>query len=188
MKPEPHPQLADIARQLTDTERRLQALATEAGPDRWRQRPAPGAWSPSECVQHLIATIDAFLPLIDARLDAAPPPTPRFDGVYRTGVFGRLLLWVVEPPYRVRARTSKVFVPDDSRPMATDLADFAARHEAIRERLARAEGYPLDRLTIVSPFDRRVSYSLFTTFRIVPTHERRHLWQAEQALQRMTAR
>jgi hypothetical protein len=48
--------------------------------------------------------------------------------------------------------------------------------------MRNAAGYRLDAIRIASPFVRRTRYSLYTTFCIVPSHERRHLWQAEQTL------
>lgn len=180
-----HPQLLGIVRQLDATAGRAEALATRAGSGRWQTRPSPGQWAPSECVQHLITTIDAFLPLFDASLDAADRPEVPCARTFRPGLFGRALLWVIEPPYRMRAKTTDAFVPPTSRTSDVDLAEFADRHDALRRRMERADGYPLDRLTIVSPFDARVSYSLFTTFCIVPTHERRHLWQGERAVDQM---
>jgi hypothetical protein len=35
---------------------------------------------------------------------------------------------------------------------------------------------------MISPFDSRVRYNLFSAFRIIAAHQRRHLWQAEQAI------
>lgn len=180
-----HPQLLDIERQLDATARRAELLAARAGPDRWQARPLPTQWSPSECVQHLGTTIDAFLPLIDAALESADRPEAPVTRTFRPNLFGRVLLWVIEPPYRIRTKTGDAFVPPATRTSEVDLAELAERHRALRQRLVRADGHPLDRLTIVSPFDARVRYSLFTTFCIVPAHERRHLWQGERAIDQM---
>ena len=35
---------------------------------------------------------------------------------------------------------------------------------------------------VISPFDKRVKYNMYSAFRILIAHERRHLWQAEQAV------
>ena len=180
-----HPQLLAIDGELQATIRRARALADRAGPARWQRQPSPGQWAPSECVQHLIATIDAFLPLVDAALDAAPPREAPVIRRFAPGLLGRALLWVIEPPYRIRTKTSAAFVPPATRTPEVDLSELTHRHTALSARLARADGHFLDRLTIVSPFDARVRYSLFTAFRLLPTHERRHLWQAERALDQM---
>jgi hypothetical protein len=44
-----------------------------------------------------------------------------------------------------------------------------------------AEGLPLHRVKIVSPFNARVRYNLFSALSILPRHQHRHLWQAELA-------
>lgn len=183
-----HPQLPTLHHALDDTERRAHALAARAGHDRWMQSPAPGRWSPSECVQHLVATIDAFVPLVDEALTRAERPTPPAVGPYRPDLMGRVLLWVIEPPYRIATKTSERFVPAAARTADLDLAELVARHEVWHARMRRANGYPLDAIHIASPFMRHVRYSLYTTFCLVPTHERRHLWQAEQTLARLARR
>lgn len=48
--------------------------------------------------------------------------------------------------------------------------------------LRAAEGLNLSERKIRSPFDSRVRYNVFSMFRILEMHERRHLWQAEQAV------
>ena len=54
--------------------------------------------------------------------------------------------------------------------------------------LARAaRGIDLGRLRIISPFDKRVRHNLYSAFRIVAAHQRRHLWQAEQAVAQLRA-
>lgn len=177
-----HPQLPALHHALDETERRAHVLAARAGHDRWMQRPAPARWSPSECVQHLVATIDAFVPLVDAALMRAERPMPPAVGPYHPDLMGRVLLWAMEPPYRIATKTGQRFVPVAARAPDQDLADLVARHEAWRARMRRASGYRLDAIRVASPFMRHVRYSLFTTFSLVPVHERRHLWQAEQTL------
>ena len=55
------------------------------------------------------------------------------------------------------------------------------RHELLA--LAReADGLPIDRVKIASPFNTRLRYNVFSAFSILPRHQHRHLWQAEQHL------
>ena len=49
--------------------------------------------------------------------------------------------------------------------------------------LAReADGLPIHRVKIASPFNTRFYYNLFSALSILPRHQHRHLWQAEQVL------
>jgi hypothetical protein len=50
--------------------------------------------------------------------------------------------------------------------------------------LAReADSLAIDRVKIASPFNPRFRYNLFSALSILPRHQHRHLWQAEQNLQ-----
>ena len=53
-------------------------------------------------------------------------------------------------------------------------------------RIDRAEGLPLEQLRIASPFNARLKYNLYSAFRLLPVHQRRHLWQAEQVRAQLT--
>jgi len=46
-----------------------------------------------------------------------------------------------------------------------------------------ADGLPVDRIRIASPFDARLKYSLYAALTILPRHQHRHLWQAERVLE-----
>jgi hypothetical protein len=43
-----------------------------------------------------------------------------------------------------------------------------------------ADDLPLSRLWISSPFNRRIRYNVYAGLTILPRHQHRHLWQAEQ--------
>jgi hypothetical protein len=48
-----------------------------------------------------------------------------------------------------------------------------------------ADGLALGRIRITSPFDSRLRYNLFSCLTILPRHQQRHIWQAEQVLERL---
>jgi hypothetical protein len=60
--------------------------------------------------------------------------------------------------------------------------EFLEQQARLVAALRAAEGLDLTRAKIASPFDRRVKYNIFAAFRIVETHERRHVLQAERAV------
>ena len=63
------------------------------------------------------------------------------------------------------------------------LREFGAAQQEVQRLLRLAEGKAIDRTIIVSPVDNRAKYDLYSTFRIIAAHERRHLWQAERVLE-----
>jgi hypothetical protein len=98
----------------------------------------------------------------------------------RRDLLGWLLAKWLEPPYRMRSKTTAAFVPVWIEPMADVLERFDYLQGELLVRLDRAQGLPLERLRVVSPFNAKVKYNLYSAFRLIPVHQRRHLWQAEQ--------
>ena len=62
------------------------------------------------------------------------------------------------------------------------LAEFAQVNEQIARQLEASRGFALDRAKMVSPFAKGMQYNLYSAFVLIPTHNRRHLWQATRAL------
>lgn len=175
-----HPQLAAIATEFGAALERLRALGTLPA-ERWTARPAPGRWSVAECIAHLNLTSRAFLPLLEeglARAARLGEPPPRR---YRRDLAGWLLWRTLPPPARIRFKTTAPFLPESLQPAAQLIADFVALQAAQVALLRSADGLPLDRIRVTSPFSSRVRYNLYSCFSILPRHQQRHLWQAEQA-------
>lgn len=178
--PRLHPQLRAIEQELavvTTRAARLVDQTTEAG---FRRAPHPGHWSIGECLVHLSLTTRAYLPLIDDALQIGRLIASRQPNRYRRDFFGWLLCHISEPPYRLKASTRPRFVPATIGSRAEVLTEFVSLQQELTVRVHRAEGLELGRLRIVSPFDGRLEYSLYSAFRIIPAHQRRHLWQGSQ--------
>lgn len=144
-----------------------------------RLRPSQRGWSALECVAHLNATSDAFLPVLSAgisRAPASPSAAPM-----RLELMARVFLWYLNPPYRIGTRTPGRFEPAPIVEAVRVFDDFELRQARVEVLLRQAQGRRLDQVKVVSPFDARFSYSLFAAFRLFAAHERRHLWQAERA-------
>jgi len=63
------------------------------------------------------------------------------------------------------------------------IAEIRATFESLQAEqiaiLQAADGLPLQKVRINSPFDPRVRYNLFSALTILLRHQHRHLWQAE---------
>ena len=175
-----HPQLTSIVHELDAARSRLHALAATVDDADWNRRPDPDRWSVAECVAHLDLTGEAFLPLIDEALGRA---YAKGNGLRRRlrRSFAGWLLWRAQAPNpRFRIKTSKRFVPTGELPKTGLIERFDALHEELVSRIERADGYPIDRVRLVSPFDAKVKYDVYSSFTIIARHEHRHLRQAEQ--------
>jgi hypothetical protein len=169
---------------LDGTRVRLHQLAPGVDEAAWSRRPSPPGWSVGHCVAHINLTAVEFLPRLERAVAAGRPPTNAGTGRFKLGALGWLFVKLLEPPVRFRVRTPAALDPAEPPPLASALAEFDRHHDALDRLIVGAGGLPLDRLKVISPFDprQRMRYSVYLALRIIPAHERRHLWQAEQVL------
>jgi hypothetical protein len=173
-------QLASIQKQLADNSAHAEHLVSGLSADDLSSRPPQGGWCVVECIQHLVATSDAFLPRMTTALSAAP----RQSNEYGTTVIGRLLAWFLEPPYRMRFRVVPELAPMPIAPSDL-LSSFAASQDHVRDFLRACRGLAIDQVQVASPVDSRIKYNLWDALRVLTAHQRRHLWQAEQVLKHL---
>ena len=164
-----NPQLAAIVDEFHAAQRRLHRLVERIPPTEWPRRTDPHRWSVSECVEHLNLTSRAFVPLIRDAIAEGRRGGGRAPARHRRDPLGWLLWRTLGPPVRFRVKTRAPFVPSAYVPPVEQIALTES-----------ADGLPLQALRIVSPFAPGVRYNLYSTLSILPRHQERHLWQAEQ--------
>ena len=172
-----------------DTSRCLQALADiEADLDRltedlteaeFQAPPRSGGWSIGYCAEHLILTGNAGLAMWDAALATGR----RNHGPFRYSWLGRAILRFAEPPYRMRIKTPRGFVPCGRRSKAETLLRFRRMHREMASRVSASHGLDALQIKVRSPFVSWIRYPLGLSFDLALAHERRHLWQAWQVRQ-----
>jgi hypothetical protein len=171
-----------LIRELDTASARAAEIAAGAADEAFHARPPSGGWSAAECIAHLTLTTAGMLPRIDTAL-AGGRAGVGDQQRYRRGIVGGLLAKTMEPPVRMRARTLPAFVPESAAHKDAVFAEFQASQRELASRIEGASGLNLDELRIVSPFNARVKYNVYAAFCILTAHERRHLWQAERALE-----
>jgi hypothetical protein len=179
-----HPQLEELVREFESASARLRDLERRLGPAEWKRRPSPESWSPIECVAHLNLTSVAMLPLIGHGIADARRLNRASGRRYRRDLLGWLLWRATSVPGRYKSKTTAPFVPSSDKPLEEVIAEFD-RLQALQIAAAReADGLPIDRVKMPSPFNGKVRYNVFSGLSILPRHQHRHLWQAEQAIQK----
>ena len=175
--------LASIRGELNETTARLHRLVDTLDETTWGRSPAVGKWSAARCIDHLNLTSLAYLPLLRAAFkDARTQGLFAKDPSYALDLWGWLLFKAVEPSPRYRMKTPDAFVPPTIEPKDKVVAEYEALQRELVAVLEEAADLALEKIKIVSPFNAKVKYHAYTAFRLIPTHQRRHLWQAEQVL------
>jgi hypothetical protein len=178
-----NPQLERLQTEFLAAQARLRTLEQAVPHGHWLTRSSPGQWSIADCVDHLNRTSEAFIPLLREALQkaAATGTAAASNRTYRRDALGWMLSVIMPPPVRwVRTRTSEPFRPV---PVGT-ATELVARFDELQAEqiscLRAADGLPLNSIRIPSPFNARARYNAYSCFVILPRHQHRHLWQAEQ--------
>ncbi|MGH7476453.1 MAG: DinB family protein [Longimicrobiales bacterium] len=175
-------ELQEVIEDFERARARLRQLAATIEATRWFERPDPARWSAGECVIHLNRTGEAFLPLLHEGLERAKRLQPLGARRLRRDPIGWLLWRIMPPPVRLRTGTASRFVPASGGDPVEVLATFERLQDEQVACAAAARGLPIDRVKLTSPFNARVRYNLYAALGILPRHQHRHLWQAEQVV------
>ncbi|HUS19331.1 MAG TPA: DinB family protein [Terriglobales bacterium] len=175
------PQLADLRRQFEACSEQARKMLTEFDEASLKQRPPSGGWCAVECVVHLSLTTANYESIFQDGFGRAV----KGSEPYRRDLKGRLLAWIMEPPYKHGVKTRENFEPVNVASARQVLTEFLESQKMMFARLERANGLALDKVKVASPFKQSVTYNLFSLFWILAAHQRRHLWQAQQALKNL---
>jgi hypothetical protein len=176
------PQLAALAVELDAATKEARAMVDGLDRPALLHASEPGRWSAAQCLLHLARSADAYDASIGASIANARRAGRTGYGPFRADLIGRLLAWSLEPPSRVKSKTTAPLDPGDVTATEIVLPTFLGAQERLRARLCEADGVALDQIKVTSAFNARIRYNLLSYFRLTMAHERRHLWQATQAL------
>ncbi|MBX2992005.1 MAG: DinB family protein [Bacteroidetes bacterium] len=179
------PQLQTLVAEIDACSGQAKSLLGSSNKSHLTKRPANGGWSAVECVKHLTLTTDLYLNLLPPLIQQAKEQGKIGDGPYKMDWKGRLLKWILEPPYRTKVKTIQSLEVVTTESPKEVLAEFLAAQSRLRETYESANGVALDKVVMRSPFNERMKYNLYSCFCVIPAHQRRHLWQGEQACLRV---
>ncbi|HJT65365.1 MAG TPA: DinB family protein [Pyrinomonadaceae bacterium] len=165
------------AKQITD-DARASFGSLSAAQLNWK--PSAERWSIAQCFEHLITSNKGYLPIIESvrtgkkqtRFVERLPVWP--------GLAGKLLIKSLDPASTRKLKAPKNFQPALSDISATIIDDFVAQQEQVIEGMRSTSHLDLEQIVITSPALSFVAYSLMDGYRIIVTHEKRHLQQARR--------
>jgi hypothetical protein len=170
--------LADELRAASSEARRL---AEEFTSRELSLSPTAGAWSAADNLMHLTVASQALVPRMSRTLGKLVDAGRRTDGRTRADWLGRLYAWWLEPPVRLKVRAPRRFVPPLGMAAEDALQAFLGEQERVVALVDQSAGLDLAARKVPSPVTRYLRYNVYSAFRIVTAHERRHLWQARRA-------
>ena len=175
--------LRALADQIDAAERDAHAFVSGLSEATGTRRPAPGAWSIAECLDHLATGNRVYVQAMQAAAVRAQEQQRWRRGPAQPGAIGRLFVLLLEPPVR---NGFKMKSPDAIRPrpapgLAESFAAFVVSQNDVRIFLREHANLDLAGVRFRNPFVRGIRFSLATGLHVIAAHERRHLWQASRA-------
>jgi len=178
----------DLAEQVADIRRQARDLIQGLTPEQLSRRPDPSSWSIAECLAHLNITAAMVQPKLAAVIERGRREKITGQGAFSPGPLGHLLIWIAEPPPKIRLRAPKYIVPKVAHGDPAEIvADFMKAQDEWEELIAGCEGLDQKRLKVRSLFPRMPTLPLAAPIPWMMAHQRRHLLQAESVKQRIVA-
>ncbi len=182
-----HPELQRLLDDIDACERRAEAIVADLDDKSVNWKPPPGtSWSVAQCLHHLAVMNEFYLRGTVERVQAARGHVGPFSGL-RPTAFGRSFVGWLEPPARFKSKAPTQSTPAPAMPRDSLVPLFKTSHDVFRALVKAGADVDINRVTMPNPFYPRVKMRLSTVLLIIPAHDRRHLWQAENVKRSLRA-
>ena len=176
-----------FTQQINESRRRAQELVSGLTSGQLSKRPHPAKWSIAECLAHLNVTAVTVQSMMSKAIERGKREKKFSDGPFEIGTKGRLLIWLAEPPPKVRLPAPRSVRPpariDDP---AVLLPSFLKAQDEWERLMLESQGLDQARIkfgSVASPFRAR----LCAAIPWMMAHQRRHLLQAENVKRQIVA-
>lgn len=173
-------ELRRIQDDLDANERRAAALLSGLDDAAVNWRPDDRSWSTAQCLDHLNVAARVYQAAMEPALEAARTTGRTRRGPIRPGWFERWFLASLEPPPKRKLKAPAKIVPAVRRNPEELLEEFRHQHANLSELIRASAGLDLGSIRFQNPFLPLLRFTVGTGLLVIPAHERRHLWQAEQ--------
>jgi hypothetical protein len=139
-------------------------------------------WSIAQCLEHLILINSSYFPLIEKLAREGYRPSRKERLPLLPKLFGRMILHAVRPRGGRKYKTTDKFKPNRADIDSQIVTKFITHQKELLAHIESIRGLDLKNTIITSPVVGFATYSLFDTLKILVSHEKRHLEQAERVM------
>ena len=166
--------------QRTEANLRLALELQKSAEEDLNHRPAAGAWSALECIEHLNFYGNYYVPEIGKQIDASPYPAVES---FKSGLLGNYFAKSMLPEGAKKMKTLKNSNPFRKQLDKKEVMNkFIEHQQKLLQLLKKAKKVNLSRTKTGISISNFIKLRLGDTFRVVIYHNQRHLLQAKRAL------
>ncbi len=163
----------------------LESITLGLSREQFNWRPETGRWSIGQCISHLNIVKGGDITPLRAAIENGRTRGLTGAGPFRYGSLSTKFIASMDLPVKRKSKAPRIYVPPvDAEPEST-IAEFARVSAELRKLAVSANGLDLARVktempalpALLRPF---VRMALGARLTLITTHDRRHLWQAEQ--------
>lgn len=158
-------------------------------PSLLNSRPAPERWSAAECLDHLVEFGTTYLSTISGGLESASVGLSSDQTPFPPRFYWRWVIRFFEPPYKIKLKTIASFQPKGNAlgSEAEVINSFNDLQSRYVEQLIYARQHKIDlsAVKVPHPVLSFLKMSISECLAVTEAHQRRHLWQARQTIQKL---
>ena len=169
---------ARLIAELDASDARASAIARGLTVEQLNWRRDPSEWCVGQCLDHLRAASEEYIPPITEALSGRPTAVVQ---EITPGWFARWFIRAyIEPSLKTRTARAPGKIVPVAHVDATILERFLDANRALRDLIERASRLDVNRIRFRNPFVGVVRFTVGAGFEILSRHQRRHLLQAER--------
>jgi hypothetical protein len=135
-------------------------------------------WSIGQCLEHIINTNQAYLPILISVRDGKHRPSFWEKNNMLTNYTGRRMISTLGPQIQKKYIAPRIFAPSKSIIKGDIIKRFSANQERMTELFKILEQKKFNEIVITSPVASLITLKLRDVISIIIVHEQRHLQQA----------
>ena len=175
------PDLQQILDAIDATDKAGAAIAARVTDEEFQWKPDDGRrWSIAECLDHLAVINTLYSAAVRSGMEQARKNGWTRKGAVEPGFFGKKFVASQEPPVKMKLRAPQRVQPKPMRSRQEVMLAYHDAHNEVRRLIAECASIDTNRATFSNPFVPILRIRVSTGLHVMPAHDRRHLWQAEQ--------
>ncbi len=143
-------------------------------------KPNTDVWSIGQNMDHILTINSSYFPILEQLHDGTykQPIMSKFRFI--VSFFGKMILKSVQPDRKKKIKTFPLWEPTKES-VSLGVIDRLSQHqEVLKKEIEKSKELIEEGITIASPINRNIVYSLESAFEIIVTHEERHLAQSQE--------